>query len=73
MGNVFLNIHRQELFEGFVRQDCFSWDVSNPADFERLKQWKKLFDKAYDDVSSKRVGSKDSSYIECRDYICKNW
>ena len=78
MKDIFVNIHRAEIFEGFILQSCFSWDIKRPADIERIKQWKGVFDNAYDDayddVSGKRVGADSSeSYIKCREYICKHW
>ena len=74
MSNMFVRIRRAEIFQNFILQDCFKWDFGRPADVERLKQWEEIFNTAYDDVISKRVGGDNcDSYIKCREYICKNW
>ena len=74
MSNMFVGIHRAEIFQNFLLQDCFKWDFGRPADVERLKQWEEIFITAYDDVINKRVGGDNcDSYIKCREYICKNW
>ena len=74
MSNMFVGIHRAEIFQNFLLQDCFKWDFERPADVERIKQWEEIFITAYDDVINKRVGGDNcDSYIKCREYICKNW
>lgn len=74
MNSIFVNIHKTEIFQKFILQIDYKWDLERPADVERIKQWRELFNTAYDDVSSKRLGRDgDSGYIMCREFICKNW
>ena len=74
MSDIFVGIHRAEIFQNFLLQDCFKWDFGRPADVERVKQWEDIFITAYDDVINKRIGGDNcDSYIKCREYICKNW
>ena len=74
MENIFVNIHKTEIFQKFVLQLDYKWDLERPADIERIKQWREIFDNAYSDISSKQTGQDESSsYIKCREFICKNW
>ena len=74
MENIFVNMHKAELFQGFILQLDYKWDLERPADVERLKQWKEIFYDAYNDISSKQIGrDTGNNHIKCREYICKNW
>lgn len=74
MDNIFVNIHKTEIFLKFILQLDYKWDLESPADVERVEQWREIFDTAYNDVSSKKIGQDESSsYIKCREFICKNW
>ncbi|CAH1193100.1 Hypothetical protein DAL_46 [Psychrobacter phage D'Alembert] len=73
-GNIFVNIHKAELFQGFILQLDYKWDLERPADIERIKQWREVFDNTYNDINSEQIGrDESSSYIKCREFICKNW
>lgn len=74
MNNIIVNIHKTEVFQKFILRMDYKWDLERPADIERIKQWREIFDIAYSDISSKKIGKDDSvSYIKCREFICKNW
>lgn len=74
MENIFINIHKTEIFQNFIIELDYKWDLERPSDIERIKQWREVFDDAYDDISSKQIGKDSgSSYIKCREFICKNW
>lgn len=73
MEGSFKSLHCKGLFGGFIFQDCFDWDINKESDLERMKQWMEIFNVAFEDISSKRVGKEGARYIKCREYICKNW
>lgn len=74
MTDVFVKIHKTEIFQKFILQMDYKWDLERPADTERIKQWREIFDSAYEDINAKSAGKDSSdSYIKCREFICNNW
>lgn len=79
MSNIKTNLHRDDLFRNFMYQKGIEWDKIEGSGIvgvsvdEIASLWKHLFNNTYADVSNKRMGLESKYYIECREFICKNW
>lgn len=60
---------KYKMFLLFIHQSDIKWTINTQANMDRIGQWKRLFNQAYDDLDNDVATIQSEPYIKCRRFI----